>query len=75
MSEIGKDLLKRLASFGTKNSLGETVFPQGTAGKMTFEICMAIAALDLRLDALEGKSDINPEELANFLRTLGLNED
>ncbi|WP_157930947.1 hypothetical protein [Mycobacteroides abscessus] len=53
MSEIGDALLKRLHSLGVKNELGAMEFPQGTAAQMTFEICMAVAALDARLDALE----------------------
>ncbi|UVT31584.1 hypothetical protein SEA_MASK_51 [Mycobacterium phage Mask] len=53
MSDISEKLLKRLRSLGVKNELGEMEFPQGTAGQMTFDICMAIAALDARLDALE----------------------
>lgn len=53
MSEIGKELLERLHSMGVKNELGEMEFPQGTAGKMTVDICVAIAKLDERLDAFE----------------------
>ena len=53
MSEIGKELLERLHSMGVKNELGEMEFPQGTAGQMTFEICVAIAKLDERIDAIE----------------------
>ena len=53
MSDIGQKLLERLRSLGVKNELGEMVFPQGTAGEMTYDICVAIAALDARLDVLE----------------------
>ncbi|KXT57525.1 hypothetical protein Y710_07010 [Gordonia sp. QH-12] len=60
MSQIGKELLERLHSFGVKNELGEMEFPEGTAAQMTFEICIAIAKLDERIDAIEATGITKP---------------